>query len=293
MTPIKLAALMAKRSHKRPRRAIRAQPPRLIEHKYQARLEALARAMEKAVREIILPELPAMLPGDRRAAVDQAEPVRLDVAREDETVAEKIARLIRSVSYSLDDEFDDAALKDLVEQIGTEVNGYSRLQVGRVFKSILGVDLVGAEPDLAQAMGAFVSENVSLITSVRSQFLAQVEQVILRGMRAGLRHEAVAAQLVGDPTAGVSRLQAAEARAALIARDQTNKLYGQLNELRQAQAGVTRYTWRTALDERVRPEHADREGEEFDWSDPPSDGHPGEPINCRCYAEPIIPFEEG
>ena len=24
------------------------------------------------------------------------------------------------------------------------------------------------------------------------------------------------------------------------------------------------------------------------WDDPPSEGHPGEPINCRCVAEPVL-----
>jgi uncharacterized protein with gpF-like domain len=33
-------------------------------------------------------------------------------------------------------------------------------------------------------------------------------------------------------------------------------------------------------------------GEEFQWDDPPAeddtDGHPGDPINCRCWAEPNL-----
>ncbi len=38
----------------------------------------------------------------------------------------------------------------------------------------------------------------------------------------------------------------------------------------------------------VREDHDDREGEQFDWSDPPEDGHPGEAVNCRCWPEPDL-----
>ena len=66
------------------------------------------------------------------------------------------------------------------------------------------------------------------------------------------------------------------------------KLNGQLTMLRQSAYGVEAYIWRTSLDERVRQMHADRDGERFEWSTPPEDGHPGMPIQCRCVAEPDI-----
>jgi len=50
--------------------------------------------------------------------------------------------------------------------------------------------------------------------------------------------------------------------------------------------------WRGILDARERPEHVAREGKEFSWKNPPDDGHPGEPINCRCTAEPVLPSWE-
>ena len=38
--------------------------------------------------------------------------------------------------------------------------------------------------------------------------------------------------------------------------------------------------------------HWDREGKVYEWNNPPPDGNPGMPINCRCYAEPIFDIEE-
>ena len=47
------------------------------------------------------------------------------------------------------------------------------------------------------------------------------------------------------------------------------------------------------VDERERAHHVDREGKEFNWDKPPDDGHPGQPILCRCYAEAVLPeFDE-
>jgi len=47
------------------------------------------------------------------------------------------------------------------------------------------------------------------------------------------------------------------------------------------------YIWRTAGDEKVRPSHAANEGRIFAWGNPPSTGHPGDEVNCRCTAEPV------
>lgn len=77
-------------------------------------------------------------------------------------------------------------------------------------------------------------------------------------------------------------------RARLIARDQVGKLNGQLTMLRQSALGIEHYVWQTTMDERVRQTHADRHGERFAWAEPPPDGHPGTPIQCRCTAAPDI-----
>lgn len=86
-----------------------------------------------------------------------------------------------------------------------------------------------------------------------------------------------------------------ESRAELIARDQTLKLNGAMNQARQESVGVETYTWSTSGDERVRATHEELDGEICAWSDPPlenDDGeklHPGEDFQCRCIAIPVIP----
>lgn len=48
-----------------------------------------------------------------------------------------------------------------------------------------------------------------------------------------------------------------------------------------------KYVWRTCGDDKVRSEHAARDGEIFSWITPPKGGHPGSDHNCRCWAEPV------
>ncbi|MEK6745702.1 MAG: minor capsid protein [Pseudomonadota bacterium] len=62
-----------------------------------------------------------------------------------------------------------------------------------------------------------------------------------------------------------------------------------MDEQRQQEFGIKKYVWRTAMDDRVRPEHAANEGKVFEWKD--GDG-PGTEENCRCSAEPF-PDENG
>ena len=78
------------------------------------------------------------------------------------------------------------------------------------------------------------------------------------------------------------------ADAKLIAHDQENKLMGAVMEKWQTQAGIEEYVWQTKLDDKVRATHKANQGLKFSWSSPPVTGHPGEDINCRCIALPVL-----
>lgn len=64
---------------------------------------------------------------------------------------------------------------------------------------------------------------------------------------------------------------------------------GLINQLRQEDLGIERYTWRSQDDAKVRDIHAEHNDQVFRWDHPPAGGHPGEAHNCRCFAEPIAP----
>jgi SPP1 gp7 family putative phage head morphogenesis protein len=123
----------------------------------------------------------------------------------------------------------------------------------------------------------FTSENVALVRGLSTEIAARVEKRVLSGVQGGMLHGDIAKQLQADTGLGATR-------AKLIARDQVGKLYGQVNASRQREMGVTSYRWRTVHDERVRPEHAFKDGQEFKYAD--GGELPGEAILCRCSAEP-------
>jgi len=146
----------------------------------------------------------------------------------------------------------------------------------------VGVDVYRSEPWLAQAQSNWIASNTALIKSIPIQYMGQVEQIIRSGVLAGESPKSLAEKI--QKAGGVT-----ERRATIIARDQIGKANAELTKNRQTDLGITDYTWRTSHDERVRPLHRERDGREFAWDKPPSDGHPGMPVLCRCSASPIFP----
>lgn len=136
---------------------------------------------------------------------------------------------------------------------------------------------VGLEAQIQKALQA----NIDLVVKAGRAYAADVQAIFFDPKNVGLRAEDMAKLLL-------ARGNVSKHRAELIARDQVLKLNGQINRIRQQNAGVESYTWSTSHDERVRHEHELRDGKPFRWDLPPDDGHPGEPIQCRCIPIPII-----
>ncbi len=124
-------------------------------------------------------------------------------------------------------------------------------------------------------------ENIDLMKKAHGAFSEQLTALLTDEANFGMRSETLAARLA-------ERGEVSEARAELIARDQTLTLNGQITEERQTSAGVESYVWSTSLDERVRDEHVALEGQTIAWSDPPDVGHPGDDVLCRCVAIAIV-----
>ncbi len=136
----------------------------------------------------------------------------------------------------------------------------------------------------------FIRANTELL-ALPKRAREEVRGVLEGPLREGIRVEEVRAKLE-------ERLGVVRSRAELIARDQTLKLYGQIQEERQTDAGIEEYTWSTSEDERVRPRHQSLDGTTQRWDSPPvvdersgRRAHPGGDFQCRCSAIPILPSE--
>lgn len=280
---------------KRLRRPRRQRIPRGVERDYRSEIfDVLERARE-LVNKLLIPRLAELesralitvdaddlliAPYPHRAIVDiSGLSDRADVER----WAEALARIVQNIR-------EQFAPAERVLEVSAQVavnrtSAFNKQQITNQLKGVLGVDIFLAEPELADELAAAVAENVAKIESIPAQYFDDIEAIVLRGFRAGRRAEVLGEEI--SDRFGVSRK-----RGAFIARDQIETLNGNLTRNRQINLGIPGYIWRTALDERVRPSHADLEGEPFGWDDPPvtnSSGdrnHPGQDFNCRCVAEP-------
>lgn len=164
-------------------------------------------------------------------------------------------------------------------------NTQNQQEVSKNLKNQTGIDLsayLGNSPRIAEKVNAMTTANVQLIKSIRSQYLDKVQNAVTQAVVNGTLNKDLVQQIkdLGKTT---------EKRAIFIARDQSSKLNAALTQARHEDVGITKYTWRTSGDERVRESHAEKDGQVFEYANPPADtGHPGHDFNCRCVAIPYL-----
>lgn len=173
-------------------------------------------------------------------------------------------------------------LEELVRGLFGQASRFSRAQFHQMLRRSYGVNIFTTEPQLSELMAIWEAENIRLIRSIPTEYVNQLQGRIVAAVQEG--KSVAQLRAVIEETFDLPRN-----RAHLIARDQIEKLNGQLTRYRQESIGVTEYRWRGVLDQRERDEHREREGQVFEWKEPPDDGHPGHPINCRCWAEAVLP----
>lgn len=287
--PVALEELRARRAmleaargrRRRRRRPPRQKLPRSQELRMRRALFVVLNRLEELVTDRLLPLVERLAPQVQAARPDALEE-RLDAPADD--IADAIDAIRAELSSSI---LSPDSLSRAASAIANDVAGFNRRELDRVFEATIGVGLPATEPGLSDVLRGFVRDNVRLVTNLATTALDQIEGSVLRGFRRGRSNAQIAAEL--RERIGVSR-----SRARLIARDQVASLNGELTQVRQTRMGVREYIWRSVGDERVRPEHEDLDGRRFSWDSPPAAGHPGEPINCRCIAEPVLdPLFEG
>ena len=252
----------------RRRRVPRQQQPDLIRAEYyKAILPFVALAQRMFARE--RNEIIRLLEAERRAQG------KMDAGDGAKRARELIDRASRRAATAL----EPREMKAVALKFGKRTSEHQRRELDKQVRAAVSVSLSMIEKPITDKLEGFAALNVDLIKSVNERYFDRIRLDVQEAFSSGM-HPSTLAELF------VERDGMAENDAMRIARDQIGKLNAQLNEERQQAMGLTGYTWRTANDSRVRDEHDARDGEHFEWDDPPEDGHPGEPIQCRCYAEP-------
>jgi SPP1 gp7 family putative phage head morphogenesis protein len=133
-------------------------------------------------------------------------------------------------------------------------------------------------------------EAAGYISSLPLEAAQRVEQLAVEYMTRGIRANELASRIVATG-------QVTKSRANTIARTETSRTAGLLQEVRAQSVGSVGYIWRTVGDIDVRDRHERLEGRFFRWDAPPITGengersHPGGIYNCRCWAEVVLPGE--
>ncbi|AOA59924.1 phage head morphogenesis protein [Acinetobacter larvae] len=137
-----------------------------------------------------------------------------------------------------------------------------------------------------EALKAVLAENIGLIKSIGTQYLANVQTHVWQCVTSGYDLGTLSKNLQKD--FGVS-----ERRAAFIARDQGAKAHAVIEQARRKELGITEAIWlHSHAGKKPRPSHLAAHGKAFDISKGMYlDGKwvlPGQEINCRCGSKAII-----
>ena len=205
---------------------------------------------------------------------------------ESDYVSDGYARTLEEVFERLRLSYSTAgiAASRIASNFVSKGNSTNKRSFYKTIENSIGVDLssVVQNENLTDVLEAVTRENVALIKSIPEEYFKKIESVVFRNTVRGSTANSIIKEIQNINKVTYNR-------AKLIARDQTSKLNSVLNEKRQSSLGVEEYIWRTSGDERVRDSHKSKNGKIFRWDSPPKDtGHPGQDIQCRCVAQPII-----
>lgn len=238
--------------------------PMALEREYAK----ILRDYTRGVRDVCLEYLPYM--------VDEAmaNGIQTD-ARQDSWLSNVVDRVKEAIDSRI-------RITEKVNAMYEKVKGFAKRQQERVFRALFGSTPERTSQRQYDALKeVWVNQNLGLINSIDDRTLEAIHYALARNIIRTVDKKMIVDELKETimHMAGVN-----ERRAALIACDQVGKLNSQIVQYEQTSQGVEEYIWRTMRDNRVRELHQVREGKRFRWDSPPSDGHPGWPIRCRCTA---------
>jgi len=260
--------------------------PRQLERSYARALQLKAEAFVRQVKEVVLPALPAI------AAQADDELFRTDAW------SDRVEQLLGILRIGATDR--ETEVGALAVDIGQKTSNWNDKEWQKILRKTVGVGLLTSEPSLRDRLGLFATTNEKWFKGMQEDELNKLNGIIERGFSTGARHETIAKEIEAE-------LGKTKQRARLTARDQVSKLNGRLTQMRQEEAGISKYIWRDSDDTRVRTKHRNMDGKFGRWDnaslyatvEQPNkwrarsginavELHPGQDILCRCFAEPFI-----
>lgn len=147
-------------------------------------------------------------------------------------------------------------------------------------------------PRMRAIVEAAAEASVGLITRIPQRYLGDVQAQVMNAITTGSGLDKLVPYL--------TRRYKGDARHAhLVALDQIRKVSESVNAARVQSLGVEEYVWVATGGERYprKLHHQHLNGKTFRYDDPPiidsrtgERGIPGQAINCRCRARPVLNF---
>lgn len=187
-------------------------------------------------------------------------------------------------------------------KIGRRAVEIARNEWKRVAKSALGINLLEAhynEAFYALRLSKWVDEGTRIGDNIVKDTIEKIQEIVLEGIDNNAPGAEIREQIQ-------KQTEHTQKIADLSGRSQIANLNSKITQDQQRDAGITKYKWTTANDERVRPCHQELDGQIISWNNPPemwydtkSKGriytgrfcHPGEDYCCRCVAIPVFDLD--
>lgn len=244
---------------------------------YNVELQRIVKSVSRDVNAVVMPVVRNLAPEYQRDAA-----ITLD------SWVDVLTAALRTVRQRYESPQFLALVADIARRFVTTANNSNRRRTERD----LGINIYSDSQTLQDYLVVSTADNVALIKSIPSQYLTQVESIVMANVRAGGRPSNIAKALQ-------QQLGVTERRAKMIARDQVNKINSNLASMRIKDVGFKYFKWETSNDERVRDRHEDVSKRVtaygkgvYRFDNPPIVDQnlpqlPGEPIQCRCVMIPI------
>lgn len=154
-------------------------------------------------------------------------------------------------------------------------------------------EMLKVDPKMTPAMNKMISKHYTknlnkYITDFSKQSITTLREVVQANALEGYRFDRLTEVIR-------HRYGVTANKAKFLARQETSLFMSKYRQARFTEAGVKRYRWSTAHDERVRSSHRALNGQVFSYDQPPitdtatgAHNNPGEDFNCRCIDIPIL-----
>lgn len=254
--------------------ASRGNFPLMIERQYARRLTQAIDEIKALVDSLLIPRIPTMV-----------EEVRSEDTRRD-TYVEDFMAIMSGIKVTFGQTVTETIVERTAQESAQGVDDVNSKTFTKQINQVTGVNPLRSEPWIRGVLSNHVQKNVALIKSAHESYFKDIELFVMEGLEKGQSTKEIAKKIA-------ERTGVAKRKAQLIARDQVATLNSNLASRRATDLGLKRFRWSTSHDERVRSSHRALDNNIYTYKeganvDGVSGVLPGQPINCRCVAVPVI-----